>query len=159
MVARILKIFSSKFIQVGNKWHNTDIFQIGGSAIELGASIASFWKANGLEFRTNNARSADRNKESHMKEALFSRAASRVTWLCAAFLLGYVGVEVALGGWIVTFMIRVREGAPFASGITATGFWVGVTVGRVVLGFITPRIGERLAIAVSQIPRSNDRSS
>ncbi|KKA25033.1 MFS transporter [Rasamsonia emersonii CBS 393.64] len=123
-------------------------YGIGGSAIELGASIASFWKANGLEFRTNNARSADRNKESHMKEALFSRAASRVTWLCAAFLLGYVGVEVALGGWIVTFMIRVREGAPFASGITATGFWVGVTVGRVVLGFITPRIGERLAIAI-----------
>lgn len=89
-----------------------------------------------------------------MKEALFSRTASRVTWLCAAFLLGYVGVEVALGGWIVTFMIRVREGAPFASGMTATGFWVGVTVGRVVLGFITPRIGERLAIAVSQIRSS-----
>ena len=74
--------------------------------------------------------------------------AARVTWLCALFLLGYVGIEVALGGWIVEFMIRVRHGAAFASGMTATGFWLGITVGRVVLGFVTPRIGEKLAIAV-----------
>ncbi|KAL1970578.1 hypothetical protein VTN77DRAFT_4222 [Rasamsonia byssochlamydoides] len=131
-------------------WYCFYYIMIGGSAIELVASIASFWKANGHEFRTTNARSTNRSKESHMKEALFSQEASRVTWLCAAFLLGYVGVEVALGGWIVTFMIRVREGAPFASGITATGFWIGITVGRVVLGFITPRIGEKLAISVSR---------
>jgi fucose permease len=71
-----------------------------------------------------------------------------VTWLCALFLLGYVGVEVALGGWIVTFMLRVRDGSSFASGMTATGFWMGLTVGRIVLGFVTPRIGEKLAISV-----------
>ncbi|KAJ9481891.1 hypothetical protein VN97_g11564 [Penicillium thymicola] len=64
------------------------------------------------------------------------------------FLLGYVGVEVALGGWIVTFMIRVRQGSAFASGMTATGFWLGITVGRVVLGFVTPRVGEKVAISV-----------
>lgn len=71
-----------------------------------------------------------------------------MVWLSALFLLGYVGVEVALGGWIVTFMIRVRHGAAFASGMTATGFWLGITVGRLVLGFVTPRIGEKLAIAI-----------
>lgn len=84
-----------------------------------------------------------------MKEALFTLPAARVTWLCALFLFFYVGVEVALGGWIVTFMITVRKGGAFASGMTATGFWLGLTIGRVVLGFVTPRIGERLAIIVS----------
>lgn len=73
--------------------------------------------------------------------------AARLTWLCALFLLGYVGVEVALGGWVVTFMMRVRHGAPFASGMTATGFWLGITAGRLVLGFVTPRVGEKRAIA------------
>lgn len=48
----------------------------------------------------------------------------------------------------MTFMIRVRHGGAFASGMTATGFWIGITVGRVVLGFVTPRIGEKLAIIV-----------
>jgi fucose permease len=83
-----------------------------------------------------------------MKEALVRLPYARVTWLCALFLLGYVGAEVALGGWIVKFMLEVRHGGDFASGMTATGFWMGITVGRIVLGFVTPRLGEKLAIAV-----------
>lgn len=73
---------------------------------------------------------------------------SRVSWICSLFLLGYVGAEVALGGWIVTFMIRVRHGTPFDSGITSVGFWLGLTVGRMILGFVTPKIGEKVAIVV-----------
>lgn len=87
-----------------------------------------------------------------MKEALLTMPSARVCWLTAMFLLGYVGIEVALGGWIVTFMINVRHGAPFSSGMTETGFWLGITVGRLVLGFVTPRIGEKLSIAVSDVP-------
>lgn len=45
-------------------------------------------------------------------------------------------------------MLRERQGGAFASGMAATGFWLGLTVGRLVLGFVTPRIGERWAIAV-----------
>ena len=45
-------------------------------------------------------------------------------------------------------MMRIRHGKPFASGMTATGFWLGLTVGRVSLGFVTPRIGERLAVSI-----------
>lgn len=77
------------------------------------------------------------------------RPAARVTWLTTLFLVGYMGVEVALGGWIVTFMREIRHGGAFASGMTATGFWLGMTVGRVVLGFVTPKIGEKRAILVS----------
>lgn len=32
--------------------------------------------------------------------------------------------------------------------MVATGFWLGITVGRVILGFITPRIGEKVAISI-----------
>lgn len=85
-----------------------------------------------------------------LKEALFKKPAARVTWLCACFLLCYVGVEVALGGWIVTFMTQVRNGKAFASGMTATGFWLGITVGRAILGFVTPRLGVKVAISVSK---------
>lgn len=44
--------------------------------------------------------------------------------------------------------MRIRHGKPFASGMTATGFWLGLTVGRVSLGFLTPQIGERVAVSV-----------
>ena len=116
--------------------------------LELGTSLPAFWTATAREFREANPKTSESNK-SRMRESLLSLPAARVTWLCAIFLLGYVGVEVALGGWIVTFMLRERNGSEFGSGMVATGFWLGLTVGRVILGFVTPKIGERLAIAVS----------
>lgn len=121
---------------------------MGCAFIELVTCGAAFWKATGAEFREALARSNDETKSGGLRAALLKLPAARVTWLCALFLLGYVGSEVALGGWIVTFMIRIRHGAPFASGMTATGFWLGITVGRLILGFVTPRIGEKLAISV-----------
>jgi fucose permease len=45
-------------------------------------------------------------------------------------------------------MLRVRHGQPFESGLVVTGYWLGLTVGRVILGFVTGRVGEKLAIAI-----------
>jgi hypothetical protein len=46
-------------------------------------------------------------------------------------------------------MYKVRHTSRFVSGISATGFWLGMTVGRMILGFVTGRIGENFAIIVS----------
>ncbi|KAJ4307069.1 hypothetical protein N0V88_000444 [Collariella sp. IMI 366227] len=42
----------------------------------------------------------------------------------------------------------VRDAEPFIAGLTVTFFWLGLTIGRVALGFVTGRIGEKLAITV-----------
>jgi len=120
------------------------------AVIELVTSALAFWGSSGADYRAKNPRTSD-TKDNRMKEALIRLPHARVTWLCALFLLGYVGIEVALGGWIVKFMLEVRDGADFASGMTATGFWMGLTVGRIILGFVTPRLGEKLAITVCSL--------
>lgn len=124
------------------------------ATIELATSTTAFWRETGAAFRAANPRTSG-TKDNRMKEALIRLPHARVTWLCALFLLGYVGIEVALGGWIVKFMLEVRDGEEFASGMVATGFWMGITVGRIVLGFVTPRLGEKLAITVSLFPVSS----
>lgn len=55
---------------------------------------------------------------------------------------------VGLGGWVVTFMLRVRNASRYASGISGTGFWAGMALGRASLGFVTERFGERLCVTV-----------
>lgn len=45
-------------------------------------------------------------------------------------------------------MRRERAGGEFASGMVATGFWAGITVGRLVLDFVTPKLGEKFAVLV-----------
>jgi fucose permease len=128
-------------------WYTFYYVMIAMAFIELVVSTTAFWTATGAVFRANNPRTGD-TKDNRMKEALIRLPYARVTWICALFLLGYVGIEVALGGWIVKFMLEVRKGEEFASGMTATGFWMGITVGRIILGFVTPRLGEKLAISI-----------
>lgn len=42
----------------------------------------------------------------------------------------------------MTFMKEVRHAAPFS-------IWLGITTGRIILGFVTPLVGEKIAITVS----------
>ncbi|KAJ5765317.1 hypothetical protein N7520_004876 [Penicillium odoratum] len=127
-------------------WYYFYYIMVACAVIEVVACGICFWNSTGAKFRASNGNALDNNKGG-LRSALFRKPSARVTWLCSLFLLGYVGLEVALGGWIVTFMIRVRHGGAFASGMTATGFWLGITVGRIILGFVTPRLGEKVAIA------------
>ncbi|KAB2570739.1 Bypass of stop codon protein 6 [Lasiodiplodia hormozganensis] len=140
-------IATSMITKASLQWFDFYYVMVGCSVLELAFCLATFWHATAAVFRSQNPKTSS-SHENRMREALTRLPAARVTWLCALFLLVYVGVEVALGGWIVTFMLRVRGGAAFASGMTATGFWLGMAVGRVALGFVTPRIGEKLAIAI-----------
>ncbi|KAG9221698.1 hypothetical protein CCMSSC00406_0005611 [Pleurotus cornucopiae] len=66
----------------------------------------------------------------------------RTVHFLAFFILVYVGVEVTIGGWIVTFIIDVRHGGP-SSGYISSGFFGGLTVGRVALLWVNKKIGER----------------
>ncbi|KAH8083215.1 MFS general substrate transporter [Filobasidium floriforme] len=66
------------------------------------------------------------------------------TWAIACHLLAYVGLEVTIGGWIVSYLREVRGGG-VDSGYVATGFWGGLTVGRVIFVPLNRKIGEGLA--------------
>jgi fucose permease len=120
-------------------------------------STWTFWKQTGSVYQQENPQDPN-STTGRTREAL----KNKVTWFFALFIFGYVGAEgmsylfensqskanvpVSLGGWIVTFMIKVRSANAFASGATATGFWGGMTVGRIGLSFLTSRLGEFRAV-------------
>ncbi|KAF9448127.1 MFS general substrate transporter [Macrolepiota fuliginosa MF-IS2] len=63
----------------------------------------------------------------------------------AFFVLFYVGIEVSVGGWIVTFMLNVRGGGP-NTGYISSGFFAGLMFGRVGFIWLNRRLGPRLAL-------------
>ncbi|KZV82609.1 MFS general substrate transporter [Exidia glandulosa HHB12029] len=71
----------------------------------------------------------------------------RVLHYLAFFMLLYVGIELTMGGWIVTFMLRERNGGS-SSGYVASGLYGGLMLGRVVLLPLNEKIGEQRAIFV-----------
>ncbi|KAH7414000.1 major facilitator superfamily domain-containing protein [Phaeosphaeria sp. MPI-PUGE-AT-0046c] len=110
------------------------------SCCELLVLVLAFWNETASVYR--------RTKQSNLQEdkidvkAIFQY---RATWLCAAYFLAYVGTETAISGWIVSFMLRNRHATPYLASLASSGFWIGMAIGRLVLGISTDRIGVRRA--------------
>ncbi|PHH90139.1 hypothetical protein CDD83_4421 [Cordyceps sp. RAO-2017] len=136
-------IATSMVVQAGLPWYDFYFVMVGMAVLELVGLVVFFWDKTGAVYREEHAGEAD-SSGAGTREAL----KSRVTWLCALFFFAYMGAEVGLGGWIVTFMLRVRHASPIASGISGSGFWAGMALGRAGLGFVTERYGERLCISL-----------
>lgn len=134
-------IATSMITQANLPWYSWYYVMTGFAAMELVLCTAAFWHKTGARYR-------DETKQEKAGSTTWNAVKNKVTLMCGVFFLIYVGAEVALGGWIVTFMLRVRHAGAYASGISATGFWAGMTVGRALLGFITERWGERICITV-----------
>ncbi|KAJ0426172.1 MFS general substrate transporter [Aspergillus carlsbadensis] len=127
-------------------WYYFYYFMIAISAVSAAICPLAFRQFSGAAYRKT--RQASSEAQGGLRDALFSRTAARTSWLCAFLLASYVGVEVTIGGWVVTLMLEVRNAAANPAGMTATGYWLGITVGRVVLGFVTARIGAKVATSL-----------
>ncbi len=70
----------------------------------------------------------------------------RGVWLASFFLLFYVGTEVGLGNWGYSFLTLARSGSPIFSAWIISGYWCGLTLGRLTLAHLIPRLGVRRLI-------------
>ncbi|KAN0097839.1 Major facilitator superfamily domain containing protein [Tylopilus felleus] len=86
------------------------------------------------------------NERSHFRQIF----ALKDVHLLASFILFYVGAEVTMGGWIVTYIIDVRAGG-LSSGYISTGSFSGLMIGRVALLWVNEKIGERRALLIYAI--------
>ncbi|KAL1729735.1 major facilitator superfamily domain-containing protein [Schizophyllum commune] len=71
--------------------------------------------------------------------------------LLAVFVLVYVGVEVTIGGWIVTYVIDERGGGP-SSGYISSGFFAGLMIGRLALLWVNAKLLGNLELVVWLVP-------
>jgi fucose permease len=81
--------------------------------------------------------------------SLLQALKSRVVLLGAWFIFSYQGAEVTLSGWVLSFLLTSRAHSPSQSvslGYITSGFWAGITLGRVVLTPPAQRIGEKFSV-------------
>jgi fucose permease len=126
--ATLAPLIGTAMVTTGGKpWWTYYYVMIGMSVIELALGTYAFWGNSAEAYRLENPRTeSESGARNVVKEALWTMPYARTVWLGTAFLFLYLGVEVALGGWIVVFMRNERAGSPFASGMAAVGFWLGM---------------------------------
>ncbi|KAJ7572004.1 MFS general substrate transporter [Mycena floridula] len=81
------------------------------------------------------------NDSSSLKQILSLKS----VYILSLYVLVYIGFEATIDSWIVTYMIRVRDGGP-SMGYTSTGFFGGIMLGRILLLKVNEKIGERRVV-------------
>ncbi|KAK8193461.1 major facilitator superfamily domain-containing protein [Phyllosticta capitalensis] len=86
---------------------------------------------------------AEEVKQRNPKVELFKEAVrNRTTLIGALFIFAYQGAEVAIAGWVTSFLIKYRGGEAGQVGYATAGFFGGITLGRFALAPLAHRWGE-----------------
>ncbi|PHH77660.1 hypothetical protein CDD82_3402 [Ophiocordyceps australis] len=132
------------------EWYTFCYIMVGLAGIESVVMSWAFWDLTASKYRHGHGPDAKEPKAG-LYATLFEKPAAQVCWTAASFLFILVGMEVALGGWIVTFMLDERHTDKFASGMVSVVFWLGMTMGRAILGFLTPALGAQYSTMVYMV--------
>ncbi|KAK1959774.1 major facilitator superfamily transporter [Colletotrichum sublineola] len=122
------------------QWFNILSF---ASALEILILCLAFRHEDASKYHD---KEADTNPKSLVQSNQVEILKYTATWIYAAYLLADVGTESTVSGWVVAFMLRVRHTSTYASSICSSGFWAGMAVGRLALGFVTDKLGARRAV-------------
>lgn len=71
-----------------------------------------------------------------------------MTILGAIYILIYVGLEVTMGGWSITYMIEGRHADQAPMTRVVAGYWAALAAGRIVLGYVAEKFGEKRTVSV-----------
>ncbi|EJD40216.1 MFS general substrate transporter [Auricularia subglabra TFB-10046 SS5] len=71
----------------------------------------------------------------------------RVVHYLAFVIVFYTGLEITIGGWIVTYLVDQRGGGA-STGYVSSGFYGGLMVGRMILPPLSQKIGRRRVVFV-----------
>lgn len=126
---------ASSLLAIRWGWNNIYLLWVGLSLVIL-LGLGTIFKNPPV------VRQEEETKAVSMLEAL----KLRVVWLSALFLCLYVGAEVSLGSWSYSFLTEERHGPTLISGWIVSGYWLGLTLGRVLLGLVAQRIGDKRLI-------------
>ncbi|GFF30417.1 bypass of stop codon protein 6 [Aspergillus udagawae] len=128
----------------GWHWYQYYYLMVGGATIETVTLTIAFWSARGasakVELHQSNGNRTHTKlswRETLRGSPTIQSLESAATWIICLFIFIYAGIEITLGGWVFTYLVRQRGIPPFAAGMANFAYWAGLTSGRVLLGFLT----------------------
>ncbi len=130
-------LVASTILAVGLTWNFVYVTWAIVSVVLI-VCVVAFFKS-----RKSTEQSGEAKTE---KNVLAGALKSRIVWIAAFFLLFYVGTEVSLGNWSYSFLLEERHGIPLFSGWIVSGYWIGLTLGRLILPRVARRFGDKRLI-------------
>ncbi|KAH8689855.1 MFS transporter [Talaromyces proteolyticus] len=140
-------------LMTGRGWHWYQYYYVmaGAAIVEILTLTIAFWSARGNSLLMEHHQDGDTTSwwQTLRMSPTIQSLKHGATWIICIFIFLYAGVEITFGGWVFTFLVRERGIPPFTAGIANFVYWAGLTIGRVLLGFVTSylQIGKYAVLA------------
>ncbi|OAL40338.1 hypothetical protein AYO20_00074 [Fonsecaea nubica] len=142
-------LIATAMVSSGIRWAHFYFITLSISLVSvlcMGWSFRGFEKDAAVQLLSSLERNLSRQSELTRVQVLKRAVRNRTTLLGATFIFFYQGAEVAISGWVISYLIHYRKGDPSHVGNVTSGFWGGITVGRFVLTHFAHKIGEKVAV-------------
>lgn len=77
--------------------------------------------------------------ESTVNGGIFTLLKDKVILCFSAYLFFYIGAELSIGSWLLTYLRKVKGMEQLEASYIVSWFWIGLTCGRMLLGFVTKK--------------------
>ncbi|KGO72757.1 Major facilitator superfamily domain, general substrate transporter [Penicillium italicum] len=132
---------------VDSKWYLFYLFPLGVGVMNLvfvGVSFRDRMATPTVLMGQRGARSASNSALKEIRDTLSTPG----VWLLSLFFFFFLGASITAGGWMVEYLVNVRNGDVKEMGYVPAGFYGGAFLGRLVLAEPTHRLGERRMIFI-----------
>lgn len=122
------------------------VTSVGLAAINVGLNVWVYWSqlGRGVGKEEQQSEGLESPATAPPQQGKLRRALSnKITLLMAAFCFFYVGAEVSISGWAVSYLLSVRQASSSQAGYVAGAFWGAMTIGRFINGHIIQSQGSR----------------
>ncbi|KAJ5481619.1 Major facilitator superfamily domaingeneral substrate transporter [Penicillium sp. IBT 31633x] len=128
-----------------SKWYLFYLFPLGLGVVNFALVAVSFRDRMAAPRVLREAMRAREGSKSALKEIKDTLSTPGV-WLLSLFFFFFLGATITAGGWMVEYLVKVRNGDVKDMGYVPAGFFGGVFLGRLLLTEPTHRFGERRMI-------------
>ncbi|KAJ6143785.1 hypothetical protein N7471_003238 [Penicillium samsonianum] len=130
---------------VDSKWYLFYLFPLGVGVVNLAFVAVSFRDRMATPTILRGERAGRSVSNSALKEIKDTLSTPGV-WLLSLFFFFFLGATITAGGWMVEYLVNVRNGDVKEMGYVPAGFYGGAFLGRLILAEPTHRFGERRMI-------------
>ncbi|KAF2008174.1 MFS general substrate transporter [Amniculicola lignicola CBS 123094] len=128
--------------KVGDRWPLFYLFLVGIGVVNIAAVLVAFRDRLKLKAGTESIEDTMSRSKNASKDFVETLKSPPV-YLLSLFYFFMLGVGITAGGWVVEYLVTVRDGKLPDVGYVPAGLWGGIFLGRVLLAEPTHRFGER----------------
>lgn len=139
---------------VDSKWNLFYLFPLGIGVVNMSLVGLSFHDRIGILKKKQQSSGNGDQPESAGKTAWEEIKATLSTpgvWLLSLFFFFFLGAAITAGGWMVEYLVKVRNGDVKEMGYVPAGFYGGGFLGRLLLAEPTHRLGERRMVFIYSV--------